>query len=281
MKLFLTIFTGIALFIIGATTFSFINIFADRYAEKLPLMKGAITCPNCGREKKFYEMIPILSFLFFWGECKHCGVKLSRRGFCNELIGGLIAELLFFRFGETMSLATPCRFSTVLDISLDFSFYKLLGLLTVFAMFAMLDLVLLVDARTMEIPNIFNYIIFGISVFSMLTMPGIGWLSHLIGFVCTSLPLFLITLAIPGAFGGGDIRLLAATGLMLGWKLAVLALFIGIVTGGLYGLFMLVTKKLKRGDHFPFGPYLCFGVGIAAVAGTDIINWYLSLAKPA
>lgn len=279
MELFLTIFTPVALFLIGATVFSFLNILSERYARMQTLFSGALICENCQKEKRVWELIPIFSFLFLWGECRHCGEKLSRIGFVNELAGGALFVLLYFRFGERPDLTTPFLFHSVLDINLDFGFYKFLGLFTLLLWTSLLDLVFLIDLRTMEIPDVLNYIIFGVSVVSLLTVPGMSIPTHLIGFVVTALPLLLLTLAIPGAFGGGDIRLLAATGLLLGWKLALLALFIGIVGGGVYGGVMMAAKKLKKGDHFAFGPYLCVGFMIAMIAGNDIISLYLGLVR--
>ncbi len=70
-----------------------------------------------------------------------------------------------------------------------------------------------------------------------------------------SLPLFLITLAVPGGFGGGDIKLMAACGLFLGWKLCLLSLCFGLLTGGLYGIWLLAAGKKGRKEHFAFGPF--------------------------
>ena len=81
---------------------------------------------------------------------------------------------------------------------------------------------------------------------------------------------------VPGAFGGGDIKLMAASGLFLGMDAIVCAMFFGLLSGGGYAAFMLATKRLKKSDQFAFGPFLAFGLAVAALWGDQIAAWYLS-----
>ena len=82
-------------------------------------------------------------------------------------------------------------------------------------------------------------------------------------------------LVIPGAFGGGDIKLMAVSGAFLGTGPVVCAMFFGLLTGGAYGAFMLKSKKLGKKDVFAFGPFLAFGLALAALYGDQIVTWYL------
>lgn len=75
----------------------------------------------------------------------------------------------------------------------------------------------------------------------------------------------------------GDIKLMAVSGLFLGAAPTVCAMFIGLVTGGGYGAYMLISKKLDRKDHFAFGPFLAFGLAVAVFAGDRIAEWYLGM----
>ena len=86
--------------------------------------------------------------------------------------------------------------------------------------------------------------------------------------------MFLLCLVIDGAFGGGDIKLMAATGLFLGWQNTLLAMFFGIVFGGMYGIYLLAAKKAGKKDHFAFGPFLCAGIVIAMLFGGPVLEWY-------
>ena len=160
-----------------------------------------------------------------------------------------------------------------------------------FLFLAVLTVVTFIDMDTMEIPFILNIIIFVMGVVSLilqfvsdaapgsefLAMDGVTIVSRLIGMICISLPLYLIVLIIPEGFGGGDIKLMAVSGLFLGAAPTVCAMFIGLVTGGGYGAYMLISKKLDRKDHFAFGPFLAFGLAVAVFAGDRIAEWYLGM----
>lgn len=87
-------------------------------------------------------------------------------------------------------------------------------------------------------------------------------LERIIGVLVTGTPLLLLDLILPGAFGGGDIKLLAIAGGLLGWRGGLLALCAGFLSGGFYSAVMLVLGKIKRKDKFAFGPFLCIGIAI-------------------
>ena len=78
----------------------------------------------------------------------------------------------------------------------------------------------------------------------------------------------------PGAFGGGDIKLMAAAGLFLGWQHTLLAMFFGILGGGFYGMYLLAARKADKKDHFAFGPFLCVGIVLALLFGDPVLAWY-------
>ena len=168
--------------------------------------------------------------------------------------------------------------SSLLDIVLHFNIWKLLTILTIFVFFCIMDLVILVDYDTMEIPNRFVIVMLYVSVIAMVIVPGVSLVEHIIGAVCISLPMFLLMMAIPGAFGGGDLKLTASVGLFLGWKLTVIGFLLGLLFGGIYGAVGLATKKIKKGEHFSFGPFLCTGYMAAVLIGMDIIQAYIKLA---
>ena len=92
-------------------------------------------------------------------------------------------------------------------------------------------------------------------------------LAHLIGAVCISVPMLLISLVIRGAFGGGDIKLMAAAGLYLGWQLALAGAFIGMFVSGFYGIYLLVFKRADKKSKIKLAPFLAFGLSIAALFG--------------
>ena len=106
-----------------------------------------------------------------------------------------------------------------------------------------------------------------------------GLISHLIGLVCVSVPMLLISLAVKGAFGGGDIKLMAAAGLCLGWQYAVIGACLGLFISGFYGIYLLVLKKAGKGAKIKLAPFLVYGLSMVVLFGEQIlfaVELYLS-----
>lgn len=240
------------MFVCGNCIFSFLNVVIYRVPRKLSFVKGFSACPTCGHRLYGWDMIPILSWICLRGRCRYCHAKVSARYSLVELIGGILAVLTFYHFDNWMEAVTAYAFLCVLTV------------------------VTFIDIDTMEIPNGLVIAVLVIGLISILTMQQVTILERLIGVVCVSIPLLMITIAIPGGFGGGDIKLTAVAGILLGWKLNILSLFIAILAGGIYGMFLLATKRKSGKDHFAFGPFLCVGMAVALFIGMDIIEWYLS-----
>ena len=145
----------------------------------------------------------------------------------------------------------------------------------IFAYLGILLVVALIDWDTQMIYDRFHIMILILAVFDFLLYPERGIVTRLIGALIISVPMLILALVIPGAFGGGDIKLMAASGLLLGTASIVCAMFIGIVTGGGYAAVMLAGKKLEKKDQFAFGPFLALGLAAAVFWGNQIAAWYL------
>ena len=102
-----------------------------------------------------------------------------------------------------------------------------------------------------------------------------GLLSRLLGVLCVSAPMLVAALIIPGAFGGGDIKLMAAAGLFLGWKSTIVSAVLAVFAAGVYGVLLIARKKEYRGRRFAFGPYLSAGMAAGALWGEKLWQmWY-------
>lgn len=241
------------IFIFGSVIGSFLGVVIERTPKKESFVGGRSRCSSCGRQLRAYELIPVFSYIFLGGKCKTCGVKIPARCLLLEVLSGGLCVVTALVFGMTIQA------------------------LGVFALLCGLIIVAFIDFDTMEIPNgVLIYMLFPAAVL-LLATPDTGILSHVIGFFCISVPLLLMTMAIPGAFGGGDIRLMAVCGLALGWKNTLVGFFMALLLGGGYGIWVLATKKLGRKEHFAFGPFLALGVTCALFTGEAILNWYLGL----
>lgn len=153
--------------------------------------------------------------------------------------------------------------------------------LTLFLVSAVLVMITVIDAYTQMIPPVLNIILGALGLVSILTIPGMSVAERVIGFFCISVPMFLIVLLVPGGFGGGDIKMMAASGILLGWKGNLAAFFIGLIIGGIYGAFLLISGKKGRKEHFAFGPCLSIGIFVSAYAGIGmrIVDQYLYMIQ--
>ncbi len=146
-----------------------------------------------------------------------------------------------------------------------------------FLYLGILTMVAFIDRDTRIIYNRFHIMIGLLGLTALRLFPGRGIWDRLIGAAAVSVPMLLLALVIEGAFGGGDIKLMAVSGFLLGWKAVLAAMFIGLLAGGGYCVWMLAGKKLSRKDAFAFGPFLALGLGIAFFWGDLLVLWYLSI----
>ena len=240
--------------IIGACIGSFLNVVITRLPEKGAFMSDSRSkCPECNHAIRAYDLFPVLSWLILLGRCRDCKAKISPRYPLVESTGAFFAIASLLRY------------------NLDWS------ALIVYGVTMILLAIAVIDFKTTEIPDSLNIAIIPFAIASIWLLPTVPWYSHLIGIVTVALPMLLLTLAVPGAFGGGDIKLMFVCGLLLGWQLTVLAFFLALILGGSVAIFLMASGKRKRGQHMVFGPALCVGVVTALFFGTGIINWYLQL----
>lgn len=246
-------------FSMGACLFSFLNVVIYRLPRGESVVRGRSHCPDCGRILTARELIPCVSFLVQGRKCLGCGGKISWRYFLVEALGGGLFVLCGLCFG--------CGEWGLLSVRA----------LVVFAYLAVLTVVALIDLDTRTIYDRFQIMILLLGILALWLFPEHGLMDRLIGAVIVALPMLLLTLLIEGAFGGGDIKLLAVSGFLLGWRAVVCAMFLGLVTAGTYCVWMLFRGKLSRKDHLAFGPFLAFGLGAAVFAGDLLAGWYLSI----
>lgn len=135
------------------------------------------------------------------------------------------------------------------------------------------------DSQTMQIPNRYlQILLIPVVLTALLHLVDSGrWWDCLAGVFAVSLPMYLLTLLIKDCFGGGDIKLMAVCGGWLGWQDISLAMFMAVIAGGVYGVYLLGKNKEKRFQHFAFGPFLVAGMMIAWLWGEEILIWYIGL----
>lgn len=180
---------------------------------------------------------------------------------------------------------SPAKFSVVMILGTvigglaGFRFGFSLNAIIYFLLFMILIIIAFVDLATMEIPPVLNYIILGLGIISIFTDKDVTILQRLIGLVCISGFMLIVTLIVKGAFGGGDIKLMAAAGFLMGWKGILTAYLFGLFLGAAIGIILMVRRKKGGKEHMPFGPSLCMGIVAASVFGAQLIDWYINIIK--
>ena len=251
MLLLLEIVPYIVIFIFGITIGSFLNVCIYR----IPLHQSIVTvsshCMTCGRKLKWYDMIPVFSWLLLGGKCRNCKSKISRQYPVIESLNGILYVVICLVNGmDLLSLIYCLMTSALLTLSL-------------------------IDWRTYEIPPGINAFLFILGVAAAVLDRG-NLLSHLAGMVCVSGFLGILYLISRGrAIGGGDIKLMFACGLILGWKQIILAFLLGCIIGSVIHLIRIRVQG--EGHVLAMGPYLSAGIFLTALWGNAWISWYISL----
>lgn len=245
-----TIFLYIVIFLYGIIIGSFLNVCIYRIPKKENITTTRSHCMSCGYQLKWYDLVPILSYLVLGGKCRKCGSKLSVQYPVIEALNGALYLLVFWRYG----------------ISIDSLLYCLL--------FSALIALSVIDFRTYEIPLGINVFILTLGLVRVVTDLS-DWLSYGIGLLVVSVPLLLIYLVTKGrGIGGGDVKLMAVTGLLLGWKLNLLGFLLGCILGSV--IHVCRMRLSGEGRVLAMGPYLAMGIALSVMWGEQMIAWYLS-----
>ena len=231
---------------------SFTNVLIYRIPRGMEWIRTPSHCLTCNHRLRWYENIPLLSYLLQRGRCRSCGVRISPQyPIIEALVGAFwLLTALLYR-SDPITLVLYCLLlPPLLALSV-------------------------IDWRTLEIPDGFPLFIALLGALRLAT-DFRHWSVYLLGAVSVSGFFLLLYLATRGrGIGFGDVKLMAAAGLLIGFPNILLAMFLGFVSGSIVHLFRM--RWGGAGRMLAFGPYLAFGIWCAALFGPRIIRWYLSL----
>jgi leader peptidase (prepilin peptidase)/N-methyltransferase len=258
---FLEVCLGLFRFFAGASIFSFLHVVTCRLPAGEPVVCGRSHCPECGKILTGFELIPCLSYVLQKGKCRACKASIPPGYLILEVWGGVcfLWSGAMFGWGSWGILSWKAA--------------------AAFAYLSVLTVVAVIDWNTRIIYDRFHIMIFLLGVVSFWVFPEHGLWDRMIGAVIVSFPMLVLALCIEGAFGGGDIKLMACSGFLLGWKAVVCGMFLGLIAGGIYCIPMMAAGRLGRKDSFAFGPFLAFGLSLAFFYGDRIADWYLALLR--
>ena len=245
-------------FVLGAIIGSFLNVCIYRLPKKESIAYPPSYCPHCKKSILWYDNIPILSYIILMGRCGFCRKRIASRYLIVEVMSATIFLLLYMAFG----------------IQAKFFIYAALVSALIVATF--------IDIRTGEIPDeitlgglvvglilsfSFPEIFDTVSRVTALKTSAIGAIAG--GGAILAMAIFGKLIFRKEAMGGGDVKLMAFVGSLLGWKLALLTFFIAPFFGALVGIPMKLTKG---NDTIPYGPYLSLGAVIAIFYGHTMLR---------
>lgn len=228
--------------------------------EPLTLSTPASTCPHCGHKIKFYENIPVISFLWLKGKCSQCKTKISWRYPSIELITTILATFVASHYGVTLQAVAVIflTFALIALTMIDYDHMILPDQITL--SFLWLGLALNINGLFVPLTDA----VIGAMV-GYLSLWSIFWLFKL--------------LTGKEGMGFGDFKLFALFGAWLGWQHLALLILMASVVGAVVGIALIIFKQ-KDGQHaIPFGPYLAVAGWITLLWGNDIWQWYLGLIQ--
>ena len=262
-------------FLFGLCLGSFLNVCIFRLPRELSVVAGRSLCPHCDKQIKWYDNLPLLSYLLLGGECRYCGEPIRLRYFIVELASGLIVAMSAFVW---LQLPRPDYINFILSV--------------VFVLISMA--MAAIDLEFSIIPNELNYtlillgLVSGLFTRYPLTTAAGGQFQPeqlwqvLGGFFLGGGIFLLLALISPliygkAALGMGDVKLIAAYGAWLGPGGVLLTIISGSLIGAIVGTVLMKLKGQSLRTEIPFGPFLCLAGVIAYIYGTEIIQWYLAL----
>ena len=247
-------------FIIGICVGSFLNVCIYRLPAGLSIVRPRSKCPECGNLIAFYDNIPLLSYLWLKGRCRHCRIRIGLRYPTVELLGGLFALASYLKFG----------------LSVDAIIY--------FAFIACMLVVTFIDLDHRIIPDVIT--LPGIPIFfaASFALPSIDFKAALLGILAGGGSLFLVAwiyslITKKEGMGGGDIKLLAMMGGLVGWQGVAFTIFVSSLVGTLSGFVVMLHSRKDMKLAIPFGPFLAIGAITYIFFGTHLINWYFSILR--
>jgi leader peptidase (prepilin peptidase)/N-methyltransferase len=242
---------SVAAFLFGAAIGSFLNVCIYRIPRKESLVLPASHCPRCDAPIRFYDNIPLVSWLILMGKCRQCRSPISFQYPLVEFINGAGYLYLYSRFGLSPVMALYSLF------------------------FSALVVITFIDLHHKIIPDVISLPGIAIGLLASLLVLPPTFLESVIGATLGWTLFYAVALVSRGGMGGGDIKLIAMIGAFLGWEKMLLTIMVGAFAGSLVGIGLMIFFKKGRKYAVPFGPFLALGALVSLFWGGMLIDWYL------
>lgn len=286
----------LALFVFGLTMGSFLNVVADRYDQTRSFFSwrkvaGRSRCPHCGTTLRWYELVPILSFIFLRGRCRTCGSRISWQYPLAEILAGTATAGIVYKLAEMFYVRQvflsggPMAWFIIAAVIWLWIFYFFITLS-------------FIDWRLKIIPNEINGLLaaagMGLAIWqwwygkwglaegtflggyaAMLGGRGEVFTNHLAAGVAAFAVFWIIAAVTKGrGMGMGDAKLAGALGLIFGWPDVLLIIILAFILGAAVGIYLLAQGRHGMDSQIPFGPFLVMAAATVFFWGEAILNAY-------
>lgn len=255
------------IFIFGLMIGSFLNVVIARMDELETVVNTRSHCPKCKKDLAWNDLVPLLSFVLLRAKCRYCKEKISWQYPIVELATGLsFVGIYNYVFNQPMA-----------------DQWRIFVLVAYLIIVAFLVVLFVYDLRKLLVPDGIVLPAIGLAlvfqVIAILYLPGyrLNWLDLGLGVLIGAGVPALLSLPSKGKWMGyGDIGLGALMGIILGYPLAIVGMFLAFCSGGVIGSLLLVLGKKKLTSAVPFGPFLMAATFAALLYGQRMLDWYLA-----
>jgi leader peptidase (prepilin peptidase)/N-methyltransferase len=246
------------IFFVGMCIGSFLNVCIYRLPAGKSIVRPASACPACGTSIRWYDNIPLVSYIILRGRCRGCNTPISIRYPIVELLCGLFAMAIAMQYGHGLPA------------------------LIYFILTAALLVITFIDIDHRIIPDIISLPGIPLGFLSSFVLPQLKWSDSLIGIAAGGGTLLAVAWGyqlITGkdGMGGGDIKLLAMIGAFLGWQGVLFTIMASSLIGTAVGIVAMLRAGKDMKMAMPFGPFLAMGAIIYLFWGPRLVEWYLNL----
>ncbi len=212
-------------------------------------------CTDCNTRLKWYDLIPIFSYLFFKGKCKYCKEKISIKYPGIEFLTATVFFLTYINYGTSLYfIKYAMLWCCLIVISIiDLNFQDVYSITT--------------------IPGIVIGVIVAIIENMIYSVP---FLNYIIGGI-TAAGIIALIVYTTGGMGKGDIEIAALCGVFIGWKYSIIMIFLSFIIGATIGVILIISKKRGRKDYIAFGPFIALSTLFTVFYGSYILNYYVGL----
>ncbi len=241
---------AIFVFCFGLAFGSLANVCIWRIPREESIISPGSHCPKCNSSIKWYDNIPLISFIFLGAKCRYCKNTISWQYPLVELATGLIFATLFLRFGFniTFFINLILVYFLIIISGIDFKTQLIPDVLSIPLMG--IGLITSFINPVLRIPSYKLHVFIGVPI----PIPIVHFMSAILGILVGGGLLYFIAWVSRGGMGGGDIKLAAAIGAFFGWENILWTLGVAFFIGGILALILLVSGLKKRKDPIPFGP---------------------------